>query len=249
MMPIPEELLEQIERGNVLLFIGERIVRDAAGRAILDQLVAQLAARCGITDTEDLAFPEVAQAYEDDKGRQALVQFVRDQLEALGDEPQQTHRLIAGLTDCTVLTTTCLDRRLERAFEEAGRPLDVIIGNLDVAFEDGRKARLYKLRGSVEQVKSLVLTEDDYETFFEDQASISVVLRGYLARKTILFIGYDLGGWGNSLSIHTTGQSGHPLHSHYADIIGSWQAVNYHPMHFDKTTIEADREGVLIVTP
>ena len=47
-------------------------------------------------------------------------------------------------------------------------------------------------RGSVERPKSLVLTEDDYEAFFEDQTSISVVLQGYLARKTILFVGYDL---------------------------------------------------------
>ena len=192
MIPIPEELLEQFERGNALLFIGERITRDAEGRAVIDRLVAQLAARCNATDEGELSFPEVAQAYEDEKGLQALVQFLRDQLEELGDEAQQAHRLIAGLTGCNVLATTCLDRRLERAFEEAGRPLDVIIGNVDVAFEDEGKAQLYKLRGSVEQAESLVLTEDDYETFFEDQASISVVLQGYLARKTILFVGYDL---------------------------------------------------------
>jgi hypothetical protein len=192
MIPIPEELLEQIERGNVLLFIGERIVRDAEGQAAIDRLTAQLAARCGLSDAEIYTFPEAAQAYEDDKGRYALVQFIRDQLEALGDEPQRAHRLIAGLTDCNVLATTCLDRRLERAFEKRERPFDVIIGNLDVAFEDERKAQLYKLRGSVERAESLVLTEDNYETFFEDQASISVVLQGYLARKTILFVGYDL---------------------------------------------------------
>ena len=147
MIPIPEELLEQVERGNVLLFIGERVVRDAQGRAVLDQLTAQLAARCGLGEAETHTFSEAAQAYEDDKGRQSLVQFLRDQLEALGDEPQRAHRLIARLTDCNVLVTTCPDRRLERAFEEAERPLDVVIGNLDVAFEDERKARLYKLRG------------------------------------------------------------------------------------------------------
>jgi hypothetical protein len=192
MMSIPEELLEQIERGNVLLFIGERIVRDAEGQVVLDELAAQLAARCGIANAEAYTFPEVAQAYEDDKGRHLLVQFLRDQLVALGDESQQAHRLIARLTDCNVLITTCLDRRLERAFEEIERPVDVIIGNVDVAFEDERKAQLYKLRGSVEQVESLVLTEDDYEDFYEDHASICVALQGYLARKTILFVGYDL---------------------------------------------------------
>jgi hypothetical protein len=192
MISIPEELLEQIERGNVLLFIGERIARDAEGQAVVDRLAVQLATRCDLKNPEVCTFPEAAQAYEDAMGRQALVQFIRDQMGGLGNEPQRVHRLIAGLTDCKVLAITCIDRRLERAFEEAGRPFDVIIGNIDVAFEDERKAQVYKLRGSVEWVESLVLTEDDYETFFEDQASISVVLQGYLARKTILFVGYDL---------------------------------------------------------
>jgi AAA+ ATPase superfamily predicted ATPase len=168
MIPIPKELLEQFERGNALLFIGERITRDAEGQAVIDRLVAQLAALCNVLDEGELSFPEVAQAYEDEKGLQALVQFLHDQLEELGDEPQQAHRLIAGLTDCNVLATTCLDRRLERAFEEARRPLDVIIGNVDVAFEDERKARLYKLRGSVEQLhfkrlyRKVTVPLDDY---------------------------------------------------------------------------------------
>jgi hypothetical protein len=192
MVPIPEELLEQFERGNVLLFIGECISRDAKGQTFTDRLAAKWAARCNALDGGTLSFPEVTQAYEDEKGRHALVQFVRDQLEAWGDEPQPAHRLIARLTDCNVLVTTCLDRRLEEAFREAERPLDMVIGNVDVAFEDEHKARLYKLRGSVERAESLVLTEDDCEAFFEDQASVSVVLQGYLARKTILFVGYDL---------------------------------------------------------
>jgi hypothetical protein len=113
MTPIPEELLEQVERGNVLLFIGERVARDAAGQAVIDRLTAQLAARSEVTDKSELSFPEAAQACEDEQGRQALVQFVRGRLDTLGHEPQQAHRLIAGLTDCHVLATTCLDRLLD----------------------------------------------------------------------------------------------------------------------------------------
>jgi Cdc6-like AAA superfamily ATPase len=192
MIPIPQELLDQFERGNVLLFVGERIGRDAEGHILVDQLVTELATRCGIDSPEEYTFPEMAQIYEDEMGRNALVQLVRDQLEALGEEPKQVHRLIAGLTECTVLVTTGLDRRLERAFEEMGRPFDLIIGNVDLPFVGEGKTQLYKLRGSVERVESLVLTEADYETFFEDQASISVVLRGELARKTTVFAGYDL---------------------------------------------------------
>jgi hypothetical protein len=192
MIPIYEELMEQFEKGNVLLFVGERITCDAEGQAVIDHLTAQLLARCELTGESGRSFPEVAQAYEDEKGRQALIQFMRDRLEELGHEPQQAHRLIAGLTDCDVLVTTCLDQRLERAFSEAKRPLSVVVGNVDVAFEDAQRATLYKLRGSLEQPESLVLTEDDYEAFFDDRASISLVLQAYLARKTILFVGYDL---------------------------------------------------------
>lgn len=192
MNSIPEGLLEQIERGNVFLFVGERIIRDADGQVVTDQLAFELATRCKANNPALYTFAEAAQVYEEQMSRHALVQFVRDQWEALGDAPQEVHRLIARLTQCKLLGTTCLDRRLERAFEEANRPLDVIIGNEDVPFQNEQTANLYKLRGSVERIESLVLTEDDSETFFDDQKSISRVLQGYLASKTILFVGYDL---------------------------------------------------------
>ena len=189
---IPEELLEQVEQGNVLLFIGERILYDAAGEVAFEQLAAQLVMRAGIRDAQGLTFAQIAQLYEDEKGTHELLLFVKRYFEALGNTPQAVHRLIAGLTECTILATTCFDGRLEQAFEQAGRPLYPIIGNVDVAFEDERHTQLYKLRGSLERIESLVLTEDAYETFFEDHASISLVLQGYLARKTMLFVGYDL---------------------------------------------------------
>ena len=53
---IPEELLEQVEQGNVLLFIGERIVRDAAGEVAFEQLAAQLVVRAGMSEVEGLTF-------------------------------------------------------------------------------------------------------------------------------------------------------------------------------------------------
>lgn len=193
MIPIPEELLEQFERGNVLLFVGERISRDVEGVTVIDHLTEELLSRCGdVANKGEMIFSEAAQLYEDEMGRQALVQFLRERLEISRDTPQTAHRLIARLSSCNLLVTTCLDQRLERAFRELGRPLDVIVGNIDIAFEEEHKTKLYKLRGSLERVTSLMLTEDDYETFFENQSSISVVLQGYLARKTILFIGYDL---------------------------------------------------------
>jgi penicillin amidase len=59
----------------------------------------------------------------------------------------------------------------------------------------------------------------------------------------------DLGDFTRSVSMHTTGQSGHPYHRHYDDMIDPWRNIQYHPMLFDRESIAADKEGLLILTP
>ncbi len=59
----------------------------------------------------------------------------------------------------------------------------------------------------------------------------------------------DLGDWTNSLSILTTGQSGHLFNRHREDMISLWQGVEYHPVFFDQETSTANAEAVLTLTP
>jgi penicillin amidase len=59
----------------------------------------------------------------------------------------------------------------------------------------------------------------------------------------------DLGNLSNSLSMHTTGQSGHLLHPHREDFVWSWQNVEYHSMVFDQDSAIAFSESILTLTP
>ena len=59
----------------------------------------------------------------------------------------------------------------------------------------------------------------------------------------------DLGDWSRSLSIHSTGQSGHLFHPHRADMLHSWQNVEYHPLIFEREAAEASAEATLVLTP
>jgi penicillin amidase len=59
----------------------------------------------------------------------------------------------------------------------------------------------------------------------------------------------DLSDFGNSVAIHTTGQSGHLFHPHREDFISLWQNVEYHPMLFNRDDIEADAESILTISP
>jgi penicillin amidase len=59
----------------------------------------------------------------------------------------------------------------------------------------------------------------------------------------------DLSNWGNSLQIHTTGQSGLPMSKHYADMVPLWRDVRYAPFYFDRADLDKVKEGLLILEP
>ena len=59
----------------------------------------------------------------------------------------------------------------------------------------------------------------------------------------------DLGDLDNSLAVHTTGQSGHAYHPHYADMIPLWAEVQYAPMWWEQASVIADSEGHLVLRP
>lgn len=59
----------------------------------------------------------------------------------------------------------------------------------------------------------------------------------------------DFSNLANSVSIHPTGQSGHAYHEHYSDMVDHWRGIQYHPMLWERSQIEASAEGHLQLLP
>jgi penicillin G amidase len=59
----------------------------------------------------------------------------------------------------------------------------------------------------------------------------------------------DLSDLSNSLSIHTTGQSGHAYQPHYIDMADLWRNIYYHPMLWDTDHIQRQAESLLRLSP
>jgi penicillin amidase len=59
----------------------------------------------------------------------------------------------------------------------------------------------------------------------------------------------DFSNLNNSLTVHTTGQSGHAYHPHYDDMSQMWADVGYYPMWWDQESIVSDSESHLILKP
>jgi penicillin G amidase len=59
----------------------------------------------------------------------------------------------------------------------------------------------------------------------------------------------DLGNLQNSLSIHTTGQSGHAYSPHYIDMADLWRTIQYHPMLWERAQIEQQAKDHMHLEP
>ena len=55
----------------------------------------------------------------------------------------------------------------------------------------------------------------------------------------------DMGDLRNSVTVHTTGQSGHAYHPHYADMAPLWASGKYYPMFWDEQAVISNAEGHL----
>jgi penicillin amidase len=59
----------------------------------------------------------------------------------------------------------------------------------------------------------------------------------------------DLGNLSNSITMHTTGQSGHAYNMHYADMAPLWANIEYYSMLWEEGEITSQAEGHLVLTP
>ena len=59
----------------------------------------------------------------------------------------------------------------------------------------------------------------------------------------------NLSDLNNSVTVHTTGQSGHAYHPHYIDMAQLWADIKYYSMLWDENKITSQAEGHLVLEP
>jgi hypothetical protein len=192
MSDLSRELAELLVRDNAVLFVGAAWRQEREQGPLLQTLAEVLARAIDYRGTER-TLPAIARDFELERGRQALIQTVREVVEQMGTSPTPLHELIADVVlPMTKVITTRFDRALEQALERAGKPFVLIIRDTDLPFFDESKVTLIKMQGDITQPDSLVITEDDIEAFLERLPTLSDVVRAFFATKTLIFLGYDL---------------------------------------------------------
>lgn len=167
-----------------------------------------------LPDSGDLI--RVAQFLKVDKGPAFLDSLVQDRFREKRvspnfADPTEPHRVLADL-ELPVYMTTNYDLFMTQALADRGKQPhmeicrwnELLRESIGSIFDSGFKPSsqepvVFHLHGCVDELDSLVLTEDDYLDFLmslsQDQDVLPPRIRGALAKGSVLFLGYKLADW------------------------------------------------------
>ena len=179
-----------MEDGDAALFIGAGLSR-AAGYVDWKALLKDIAAELKLDIHRESDLVAIAQFHVNEKRNRSRVnQVLIDELTKTAIQTP-SHNIIARLPVDTIWTTN-YDQLLERAFESAGKSVDVKLSNANLAqSRRGRDVTIYKMHGCVTRPEDAVVTKDDYECYDNKRSLFSDSLRGDLIGKTFLFLGFS----------------------------------------------------------
>lgn len=184
------ELANAISRGDAVFFVGAGLSA-GAGLPTWSQLVDELRAK--LTPEPQESNPMlVAQYYRNVHGDHDLFTFLRKKINRSSARPTPAHRAMASLP-VRVFYTTNYDNLLEVALKDADRVCHVIADDQEVSlWDETEEVQVVKLHGNLDNAKSIVLTEEDYVRFMNENKAIQRKLVDTFSYRTVIFVGYGL---------------------------------------------------------
>lgn len=192
---LPEEIIEAVIEGNLVLFCGAGISTE--GKTVLPYSFYESVKNDLKIEDDTISFSCLMQKYCDrPNGRKKLLRKIRDRFQYIHSFPELErqatvfHRELATIYPIQTIVTTNWDT----FFEEYCGAIPITIPE-DFAFWDENSRYVLKIHGSIQNLSSIIATESDYQKCFKEFQSgiIGATLKTILATKTVVFIGYSFG--------------------------------------------------------
>ncbi len=190
---IPQELLGDIRRGECLPVIGAGFSRDAllppgCSMPLWDDLGRVVAEKLGRTCGTPV---EALSEYCQKCGKFELIRILRERLHIRTAKPGPVHSAFASLPFRQVLTTN-FDFLIEKGYESCGKSYLPVVDEdlLPFGLPDG-ETRVIKMHGDLHHPSNLVITEDDYDRFFNLHHEMAMTVLNLMVAHTLVFIGYS----------------------------------------------------------
>lgn len=141
-------------------------------------------------------FIKIPQYFVDIKGENEYFDFLKNKF-GKTYIPNEIDELIIKLNPEHIITTN-YDHLLEDTFHPNIGNYTVIKSDKDLLEKNGRRY-IIKMHGDTDEIKEIVLKEDDYLKYSQKHILIETYIKSLLIDKTFLFVGYSLND--NNLSL------------------------------------------------
>lgn len=185
---LPPSLVEIVSNGDAVLVIGNQLSIEV-GLPSMNDVMEILANRISLPQQKRTDLPTVARYYENKYGRQDLINLVRKYIGAIEKEISANHRRLNRLGVRTWITTN-YDNLLEQTLTQCNQTYNIITQDQGIPYTSSVQTTLVKLHGSCNQPETLIVTRQDYDTYFRRFPRIKEKLNSLLVDKTFLFVGY-----------------------------------------------------------
>lgn len=213
-------LLRALRQGNCVLLLGSEVA-DARGTSAQERLAEELAMELARPPVDAGNLAHVAQAYVSEFDRDYLESEVERHYRGMADQEAESSPLksLAELP-FPLIVTSRHDQILEHALAKVGRPPKVEYyhfrgGGKDYVDEGTVESPLlYSMHGHLQDISSLVVTEDDLLDFLAavlgKNPALPANIRSELSnpRRSFLFLGFGLRHWYLRILLHALRGSG-----------------------------------------
>lgn len=189
---LPEEIVNEIH--DVVMFVGAGISTETK-RAFPDTFYEGILEELELKKGNAFSFPEVMSLYVKKFGsRSPLIHKIRERFDYFKAWPEllscatEFHEEIAAFPCVKNFVTTNWDDFLETVAN-----VTPFVHNTDVPFWDTSSKRVLKIHGSINDLGSIIATEEDYKKCYRElnKNTIGSKLKLLLAQNIVIFIGYS----------------------------------------------------------
>ncbi len=190
----PKQLLDDINNGKCIPIIGAGFSKNAILRSGTIPLWNEL----GQIIANELEFEyegnpiDIISDYEHKYKRSVLVEKLREFLHIDEAKPGKAHISFAKLYFKIIITTN-FDNLLEKSFDLLKKPYQVITSEKQLGLNFSNVlTKIIKIHGDLNNPTKLILTEADYDMFFQKNPLMTTYITSLLMNRTPLFIGYSM---------------------------------------------------------
>jgi hypothetical protein len=193
---MPLEIIEATKQSNLVIFAGAGVSTENK-RCYNSSFYTNIKDELGVSDTDDITFSKLMERYcEQINGRKKLIDKIQQRFEYVEAFPELFRIATSFHTQLSTIHTIneIITTNWDTFFEKVCGATPFVTGE-DVAFWNTKRRKVLKIHGTINNLGSLVITENDYERCYSqlNLGNIGALLKTLLATKVVVFVGYSFG--------------------------------------------------------